>query len=48
VCREIGVPMARAKAVNDHPRFLDTLADAVIDTCSRYDHARPLRLVATT
>jgi protoporphyrin/coproporphyrin ferrochelatase len=46
VCREAGVSMARAKAVNDHPRFLDALADAVIDTCSRYERARPLQLVA--
>ena len=29
VCREIGLPMARASAVNDHPRFIDTMADAV-------------------
>jgi ferrochelatase len=46
VCRERGLPMARASAVNDHPRFLDALADAVIDTCRRYDGARPLQVVA--
>jgi ferrochelatase len=46
VCREIGLPMARASAVNDHPRFLDALAGAVIDTCRRYDGTRPLQVVA--
>ena len=46
VCREIGLPMARASAVNDHPRFIDTMADAVIKTVRRYDHARPLQIVA--
>ena len=46
VCREIGLPMARASAVNDHPRFIDTMADAVIQTVRRYDHARPLQIVA--
>ncbi len=47
VCRQIGLPMARATAVNDHPRFLDALADAVIDMCRRYDRARPLQVVAS-
>ena len=47
-CREARVAMARAKAVNDHPRFIDALADAVVDTCRRYEHARPLQVVATT
>jgi ferrochelatase len=46
VCREIGLPMARASAVNDHPRFIDTMADAVIQTVRRYHHARPLQIVA--
>jgi protoheme ferro-lyase len=46
VCRDAGIAMARAKAVNDHPRFMDALADAVIDTCRRYERARPLQLVA--
>jgi hypothetical protein len=32
--------------VNDHSRFLDALAGAVIDTCRRYDGARPLQVVA--
>jgi ferrochelatase len=46
VCREIGLPMVRAKAVNDHPRFGDTMADAVADTINRYAAGRPLTLVA--
>ena len=28
--REIGLPMVRAQAVNDHPRFLDMMADVVL------------------
>ena len=45
VCREIGLPMARAASANDHPRFLDAMADAVLDVRKRYAHARPLELV---
>ncbi len=48
VCRELGLPMVRAATVNDHPRFLDALADAVIDTYRRYDRARPLQVVAAS
>ena len=32
VCREIGLPMVRAEAVNDDPLFLDMMADVVLDT----------------
>jgi ferrochelatase len=46
VCREIGLPMARARAVNDHPRFADAMADVVLDTIKRYAPGRPLSLVA--
>jgi ferrochelatase len=46
VCRELGLPVARAQTVNDHPRFLDALADAVIDTHRCYDGARPLQMIA--
>ena len=38
VCREIGLPMARAEAVNDDPLFLDMMADVVLRTIKR----RPL------
>ncbi|HEY7499023.1 MAG TPA: ferrochelatase [Vicinamibacterales bacterium] len=47
VCREIGLPMSRAQAINDHPLFLDALADMVMRVIRQYEHARPLELVAT-
>ena len=46
VCREIGLPMARAEAVNDDPLFLDMLADLVLRTIRRYPGGRPLPIVA--
>ena len=42
VCRDIGLPMARAEAVNDDPLFLDMMADVVVKTISRYQGGRPL------
>ena len=45
VCRDIGLPMARAASANDHPRFLDAMAEVVLDVYRRYEHARPLELV---
>jgi ferrochelatase len=44
VCREIGLPMARAEAVNDDPLFLDMMSDVVLQTLTRYEHGRPLPL----
>ncbi len=44
VCTEIGLPMTRAEAVNDDPRFLDMMADLVMTTVRRYEHGRPLAL----
>ena len=44
VCAEIGLPMVRARAVNDHPLFLDMMADVVQDTLRRYAGTRPLSL----
>jgi ferrochelatase len=39
VARQIGLPMARAEAVNDDPLFLDMMADVVLQTIRRYrDH----------
>ena len=35
VCREIGLPMTRAAAVNDDPLFLDMMADMVLRTLRR-------------
>ncbi len=46
VCKTIGLPMARAQTVTDHPRFLDMMADVVLRVCRRYERARPLELVA--
>jgi protoheme ferro-lyase len=46
VCRAIDLPMVRAQSVNDHPAFLDMMADVVLRTYRRYQHARPLELVA--
>jgi protoporphyrin/coproporphyrin ferrochelatase len=47
VCRDIGLPMARAESVNDDPLFLDMMADVVLQTVRRYERGRPLTLVAS-
>ena len=47
VCREANLPMVRAKSVNDHPRFGDSMADAVLGTVERYAAGRPLQLVGS-
>ena len=44
VCREIGLTMVRAETVNDDPLFLDLMADAVMQTWSRYRTGTPLSL----
>ena len=44
-CGEVGLPMARAEAVNDDPLFLDMMADVVLRTIRRYEHGRPLQIV---
>ena len=44
VCRESGIAMARAEAVNAHPRFIDALADAVTETYERYGRSTPLTI----
>ena len=46
VCRDIGLPMARAEAVNDDPLFLDMMADLVLRTIRRYERGRPLPIVS--
>ena len=48
VCRDAQLPMVRAKSVNDHPRFADAMADAVLQTVERYSAGRPLPLVGTS
>lgn len=45
VCREVGLPMARAEAVNDDPLFLDMMADVVLRTIHRYSTGRPLPIL---
>ena len=44
VAREAGLRLARAAAVNDHPRFVDTLTDSVCAVLDRYATGRPLPL----
>ncbi len=45
VCRTLGLAMRRAAAVNDHPAFVDTLADVTRRACSRAGGGRPLPMV---
>jgi ferrochelatase len=42
LCGSIGLPMARAAAVNADPMFLDMMADVVLRTVRRYEHGQPL------
>jgi ferrochelatase len=44
-CDAIGLHVARAAAVNDHPRFLDALADTVVEKVRDYSRGRPLPLL---
>jgi ferrochelatase len=44
-CDALGLPMARAAAVNAHPSFVETLADMVVRTWETYKRGRPLTLV---
>ena len=45
VCRDLGLVMRRAEAVNTHVAFIDALADAVADTWHKYERGVPLPLV---
>ncbi|MPY87270.1 MAG: ferrochelatase [Luteitalea sp.] len=45
-CEEVGIAMARAAAVNDHPAFLNALTDAVCATYECYRRGIPLALVS--
>jgi ferrochelatase len=47
VARQLGLPLARADAVNDDPQFLDTMADLVVQTWRRYQHGIPLAVAPT-
>ena len=42
VCEQIGLPVARAAAVNDELNFLDMMTEVVASTSNRYAHATPL------
>ncbi len=44
VARDLGVSLARAAAVNNHPAFIGTLCEAVAATIERYRGGRPLAL----
>jgi protoporphyrin/coproporphyrin ferrochelatase len=44
-CAGVGLPMARAEAVNDDPLFLDMMADVVLRMIRRYETGRPLPIV---
>ncbi|MEX2661267.1 MAG: ferrochelatase, partial [Vicinamibacterales bacterium] len=46
--KRLGLPLARAAAVNDHPRFVEALAGAVLTTFQRYAKGRALPLVPVT
>ena len=46
VARELGVDLARASAVNDHPAFITALADAITETVDRHRDGFPLPLAA--
>jgi protoporphyrin/coproporphyrin ferrochelatase len=46
VCRDIGLPMARAATVNDNPLFLEMMTDVVVETWDRYQGGYPLPLVS--
>jgi len=48
VCRDVGLPMARASTVNDDPLFLEMMADEVLKTWGRYRTGRPLCLSMVT
>ena len=45
-CRKSGIAMARAEAVNVHPRFIDALSDAVAEVWTRYAGRMPLTLTS--
>ena len=47
VARQLGLPLARAEAVNDDPLFVGTMADLVLQTWTRYQHGVPLTVAPT-
>ncbi len=47
VAREIGLTLARAGTVGEHPLFLDMLSGVVTATARRYERGTPLQVVAS-
>ncbi len=45
VAKEVGLVIARASAVNDHPSFEDMMAEVVLATVRQYSRGRPLPIV---
>ena len=45
VCEKIGLPMARAHTVNDHPKFLDMMTNVVKTTYDRYTKGQPIEIL---
>jgi protoporphyrin/coproporphyrin ferrochelatase len=48
VARQLGLPLARAEAVNDDPSFIGTMAELVLETWRRYQHGIPLAVAPMT
>jgi ferrochelatase len=48
VAKELDIEMARASAVNDHPTFLDMMADVIQTACKRYATGIPLQISPST
>lgn len=44
--RGLGLPLARARTVNDDPAFLDMMTDVVAETCARYARGLPLPITS--
>lgn len=47
VCRQLGLPVARAEAANVEPRFIEMLADLVRRTVRRYATGCPLPIISS-
>jgi len=47
LCRELRLPTAAAHTVNDHPLFLEMMADLVVRACQRFARFDPLPIVGS-
>lgn len=45
--RQLGIAFARAESANLHPRFIEALADAVIDLWTHYAFGRPVPVIGS-